>query len=85
MCNVRVCVPGACVKVFIALRVIVRTWDLPLVLVPNCAISKYEFDKVVVAGEVPRLVAEIVNVLIGIGVLVDDPLSEVISPAMYNL
>lgn len=42
-------------------------------------------DNVTVVGEVPRFVAEIVKVFMGIGVLVEELLSPVISPAIYNL
>ena len=41
-------------------------------------------DKVTVAGDVPRLVDAIVNVFIGIGVLVDDAVIAVMTPAIYR-
>jgi len=54
-------------------------------LVLNSATSKYDSDRVTVTGDVPRLVDEIVKVLIGIGVLVVEAVIAVITPAMYSL
>jgi hypothetical protein len=73
------------VKSFKGFRVIVRVWERPVVDELYSATSMYDSESVTVAGAVPRLVDDIVKVLIGIGVFVDEGVIAVITPAIYSL
>lgn len=88
------CVPGACVNLFIALApptvgfsvIVTVCVTVLLAAVPAlAAMGKYEFERVTVAGADPWVDAAAVKVFIGITVLVDEPANAVTTPAIYKV